>query len=480
MKHQDALKLTSRDLYEDTRVFTYLVQDMKDKVAIATRGHHMLQQQDTVHSLASAVLQDLEEVHIAIRIFHKNIKHMSSTSLSNIYTAKQQIVTSLHRVAGFVGQVVTMSHWQSPAADQSHIDNVGSMRGKILAHFNDYTRDMHVLGTKFEKVYRDEYIPIPHTVPVFTFATSSGMAAMTTAALFVQGETPEGNILMGTSCYFETKQLLKKLFGTRICEIDLSIKIEAERAFAKFSPVAIFADSIGNEPQMRIIDISTLITLAAKQSHKNTFIIADSSVNTINTTYIHGFTIPKGVTLIGVESQNKLLQFGLDRVTAGVVWGTGYISQKLYDYRDHAGTNCSDSTIATLPTPNRAIAKLYTQRLERNAHVLTSILRSNQKVVSKKVVVTYSPSRSTRSPYLILYWKQSLFHTYKQFIKTVMSEAKKSSFALVYGTSFGLTTTRIYEVAKHTLYERPFLRIAAGSETFEQIEALGEFFSKYL
>jgi hypothetical protein len=61
-----------------------------------------------------------------------------------------------------------------------------------------------------------------------------------------------------------------------------------------------------------------------------------------------------------------------------------------------------------------------------------------------------------------------------------MSAAKKSSIPLVHGTSFGLSTTRIYTVASHTFYERPFLRIAAGSETYLQILKLGELVGKYL
>ena len=481
MKQTEQLTQTILDLYEDVKIFTYIALDYRRKLVESSAMHHKVTQKTILDNTSNFVEQQLRHIQEMINEFHKAIRNSEQATLPKIFEQKQHIIESLRQVAGLVGYAVTMSHWQSPAINSSSVDNVGSLKGKILAHYNDYTRDMHILGVEFEKAYRDQYIPIPYSIPVFTFATSSGMAAMTTAALFVQGETQnEGNILMGTSCYFETKQLLKKLFGSRIHEIDLSDLEFCKTAFNKYEPVAVFADTIGNEPNMRTVDISNLITLASIKPETSVFIVCDPTANTLSATYIQGFRLPKNVVLIGVESQNKLLQFGLDRVCAGVVWGTGYISQKLYDYRDHAGTICSDSTIATLPTPNRAMAKLYTKRLVRNTQILISALKNNSKIQTKKIHILYPKKSAAQGVYFILHWKQSILHSYTRYIHHVLSAAKKSDIALVHGTSFGLTTTRIYNVAMHTQYTRPFLRISAGNETASQIQTLGELLSKYL
>lgn len=481
MKRTEQLTQTILDLNEDVKIFTYIALDYHRKLIESSVSHHKVPQKMFLDNTSNFIEQQLHQIQLMIDEFRKTIRSATYETLPKIFKQKQHIIESLHHIAGLAGNAVTMSHWQSPAIDSVSVDNVGSMKGKILAHFNDYTRDMHVLGVEFEKSYRDQYIPIPHTIPVFTFATSSGMAAMTTAALFVQGESQnEGNILIGTSCYFETKQLLKKLFGSRIHEVDLSDLELCRTAFSKYEPVAVFADTIGNEPNMRIVEISDIIKLASTKPEKSVFIVCDPTANTLSATYVQGFSLPKNVVLIGVESHNKLLQFGLDRVCAGVVWGTGYISQKLYDYRDHAGTICSDSTIATLPTPNRAMAKLYTKRLVRNTQMLISILETNTKLQKGKIHILYPKKSHAQGVYFILHWKQSILHSYNRYIRHILSAAKKSDIALVHGTSFGLTTTRIYSVAMHTQYSRPFLRISAGSETVLQVQALGELLSKYL
>jgi cystathionine beta-lyase/cystathionine gamma-synthase len=479
MKRTDVLAQTIRDLTDDVKIFTYITLDYRRKLIESQGANHQSARKEISDKASQFVELELRLVSDSINQFRHDALRADAQSLSNIYAQKQQIIAHLHQIAGLVGQIVTMSHWQSPAIDSAVVDNVGSLKGKILAHFNDYTRDMHVLGVEFEKAYRKQYVPIPHTIPVFTFATSSGMAAMTTAALFIQGETPnDGTILMGKSCYFETKQLINKLFGHRVHEVDLSDTELTRDTCNKYKPVAIFADTLGNEPSMRQVEISDLVHLASGATRDRVFIVCDPSANTLSATYIKGFTLPTNITLIGIESQNKLLQYGLDRVCAGIVWGTGYISQKLYDYRDHAGTICPDTTIATLPTPNREMAKLYTKRLVRNTEELVSYLRNNAKIKTKKIHVIY-PAKS-QGVYLILHWRQSLLHSYNRYIHQVVAAAKKSNIQIVHGTSFGLQTTRIYTVAMHTQYSHSFLRISLGSETASQIQTLGELLTKYL
>ena len=479
MKQIDILAQTKQDLYDDAKIFIYIAQDMRRKLVESSISIHRITDKKVLEKTIKFAEVELQEIQRAVVQFQQSIRHTTETTLSEIYTQKQHLTQSLHHIAGLIGQTITMSHWQSPAINSAIVDNAGSQKGKILAHFNVYTRDMQVMGVEYEKAYRDQYISIPHTIPVFTFATSSGMAAMTTAALFIQGEAShERNILVASSCYFETKQLLQKLFGERVREVDLSDTKLAYEACDRFKPVAIFADTIGNEPSMRVIEISELIKVASSTLHERVFIVCDPSANTLNATYIDGFALPKNVALIGVESQNKLLQFGLDRVCAGIVWGTGYISQKLYDYRDHAGTICPDSTIATLPTPNRAMAKLYTKRLIRNTTLLVSILEKNPKIRAQKIHLIYP--KNAQGVYFILHWKQSLLHSYNRYIHQVLISAKKLHISLVHGTSFGLGTTRIYTVAMHTQYTRPFLRIALGSETVAQVLALGDLFTKNL
>lgn len=453
------------DLREDAGLFQYLVKDLVKK----SRNPPYGKQQGV-----STVITFVSDVAARVDAFGASVHALgSSVQISSLYKEKQAIIHDIHTASGIVGSVFVASHWQSPAIDQSVVDQAGTLKGNILAHFNDYTRDQHAIGEIFEKQYRRAYVPLPIIIPVYTYATSSGMAALTTAALMIMGETQKDTpIFMGESCYFETKQLLLSLFGRRIVSVDLADTHSVAEAVLKHKPVALFADTIGNEPAMRVADIPALLSLMKSSEHSQTYVVADTSASSFARPLINGLRLPSGVMLIGVESQNKFLQYGLDRVTAGVVWGTGFAAMKLYDYRDHAGTICPDASIAALPTPNRVMAARYVRRLGRNAALMAHLLAGSDKIKRLGVTVRYPESAGFCGAYLMLSWKENPLRTFDGYIKKVMGAAQRRGIPLVHGTSFGFHTTRVYTVAMHTQYGKPFLRISPGTETEQEIHEL--------
>lgn len=469
MSEYDDIGKIRDDLREDVGFFRYLVKDLAKK----SRNPGYGKQREIL-----AVIAAVEDVVMRVEAFATAVNAaQSSVQIPSLYMEKQAIVSSIHRIAGIVGNAAVASDWQSPAINQSVVDQVGIRKGKILAHFNDYTRDQHLIGQLFEKQYRRAFVPVPFTIPVYTYPTVSGMAAMTTAALMVMGETPrDAPILVGESCYFETKQLLLSLFGARIVIADLANGQDAIKAVRQYSPVAVFADTIGNEPGMRVVDIPALLYHLKSSEYSQTYVVADVSASSFLHPLIRGLRMPSGVMLIGVESQNKFLQYGLDRVTAGVVWGTGFAAMKLYDYRDHAGTICPDASIAALPTPNRLLATRYVRRLGRNASLMAQLLLQSDKVKRLGVAVRYPDYAGFCGAYLMLCWKENPLRTFDGYINKVMKAAKHRGIPLVHGTSFGFHTTRVYTVAMHTRYGRPFLRISPGTETEQEIGNLAKLF----
>lgn len=469
MIHTFANAQSISDLHQDAYIFTAILNDnvrklkdarrlMKNTSGILTNAEHMVRQ----------LFVSVNEWAVSIQ----NAK--TNKDIYSLYEKKNALIGSIHECIGVVGQTLVSSHWQSPAIDQSVVDAVGNARGKIIAHFNDYTRDQHVLGVEFEKIYRREYVRVPRTIPVYAYATSSGMAAMTTAVLMIAGETSQSTpILLGASCYFETKQLIKSIFGKRVHEIDITDRDVLAAYIKEYAPVAVFADAIGNEPDMRVVDGPTLIRQMSDSNAQKKYVVLDTSASSYMRAPMRGLSLPKGLMVIGVESQNKLHQFGFDRVTAGVVWGTGFEAMKLYDYRDHAGTICPDILLASLPTPNKQIASLHIQRIERNTKLLVDLLQSDARLNAKHVRVVYPSISGFCGVYCMLSWKERMFNTFDRYIHRIMKQAKREKIPLVYGTSFGFHTTRLYTVAKNTFYERPFLRISPGTETNEQIADIG-------
>ena len=447
MRKNDLIYESLVDLLQDCQIFDFLIRDYQNKLKTA--------QSSTIVVLLRDDLRQLKDENLALGNEVKKIT--DEQSLCSCIEKKRSIFSRLHELAGLVGAAVVMTHWQSPASEQVIVDNVGTLKGKIKATINDYTRDQHVLGNAFEQIYRKQLIPIRRTIPVFAYATSSGMAAVTTAALFILGETKkESTVLLGKSCYFETKQLVRKIFGDRIKEIDVSSMSELSESIRLHVPSAIFIDLIGNEPEMTVINVQSVIDCIKNISRQHVHLVVDISARTSLKLLISSFIMPKNVSIIGIESLNKLMQFGLDRVTAGVVWGTGFRSMRLYDYRDHAGTNCPDATIATLPTPNKKMISLYMRRIIRNN------MRIGESIQAKH----------ENGPYSIFTPVCAEKGKYTQCVSRVMRQARRNNIPLVNGTSFGLQTTRVYAVAMHTQYEKPFLRISAGMETLWEIERL--------
>ncbi len=464
------------DLTQDVLFFSCILKDCTKKLARLPRNR----------SLSLGVLTTVDEmVHLIsgfIDIWKTDIQNAQThQDILGLYKKKNEIVRLIHELMGLVGQAIVLSHWQSPSIDQSMVDAAGDLRGKIVAHYNDYTRDQHVLGTEFERIYRKEYIRVPRIIPVYAYITVSGMAAMTTAALMILGESPKfAPILLGTSCYFETKQLIKKMFGARVHEVNLTHHDAVNDFVQKYDPVAVFADTIGNEPDMHTLDGSTLIQQMKVSKSKKKYVVLDTSASAHMCAPMSGISLPKGLMLIGVESQNKLLEFGFDRVTAGVVWGTGFEAMRLYDYRDHAGTICPDVLLASLPTPNAHLARLHIRRIERNTKLLVDILRCDTRLKAMHGQVVYPSGEGFCGVYFMLSWQERLFKTFDGYIEKVLHLAKREKVPLIHGTSFGFHTTRIYTVAKNTNYERPFLRIAPGTETEDQIRDIARLFMKAL
>lgn len=436
MENADLIVQSKRDLLEDVRIADFLAEDCRKKLHGSSYEYLWKPIFDQNIFFKKIVLEIVDEKSLICAIEHKR-------ALYNFF----------RELFGIAGSILVSTHWQSP--------EIGSYKGKIKPAINDYTRDQHIVGNAFEDKFRKELVPIKSTIPVFSYATSSGMAAMTTALLYILGETKNDSpILLGTSCYFETKQLVYKMFGSRVKEIDVSNTNEVSLSIHTYSPSAILVDSLGNEPKMTRVDAESLVRVLSHETKHHIHLVVDTSSRATNELLLTSFTMPHKVSLIGVTSLNKLFQFGMDRVTAGMVWGTGFKAMKLYDYRDRAGTNCPDSTIASLPTPNKKMLDLYIKRIVRNNMLIGKSLHVDSK----------------NGPYIIVSENTSL-RQIRNYVSRILKNAHQKNIPLIHGTSFGLHTTRVYIVAMHTQYEKPFLRISTGTETLWEIARLKKIFA---
>jgi len=204
----------------------------------------------------------------------------------------------------------------------------------------------------------------------------------------------------------------------------------------------------------------------------------------------HVFGKRSPVRLIVFESLNKYHQFGMDRVTAGLIWCYG-VGTKLSDYRERLGTNILDSVVMSLPSPNRKLLHRKLLKHSRNASIVASCLQSWINLHPEGPFASISYPGLTNHPSYD--WaKDMIFHgsflaielkkqyqtipTYQRFIKSVITIAKKKQIQIVAGTSFGLDTTRVYLTALRSVPTKPFIRVAVGTENRVAIGKIADLF----
>lgn len=369
------------------------------------------------------------------------------------------------RVA-YAERAVTLvkNDWQSPSYLSSLDNQAGRRDGKIIGNINDYTRDQHDLSLAYEKKFVSEYLPRIGLLPLEAFVTSSGMAALTTAIVMIHRlHLPNNTVLVGKHCYFQNLELLSKSFS-RVVMFDEENEREWQNLVVRERPIAVFVDTMCNVASLVVPPVLEIAEYLRKNIKNRTYLVVDNSMLSI------GFPFKKlfrhrnrKLEIVGWESLNKYYQFGLDRVTGGVVWGRSAIALELFHARMHAGTIMGDMQVAMLPTPSYKYLKLYLERIEQNRTLLLTQLtgrgheaKTNYDFGGAQVVVGFKRKLS--------------YGALQRIIAKMIRIAKKEGVQISAGTSFGFPTTRVYLTARQTKFTEMFLRISVGVEEREAME----------
>jgi len=394
-------------------------------------------------------------------------------------TPLETIRDRLRSLQGIVASVCASLDWQSPSYKHAMISQAGVQAGHIQGTVNDYKRDGHLDARSYEHAFIRAYVDHPLLTPVHAYTCSSGMAAFTTIVHALQKlGALSGPIVLGENSYFENKIVLNDLFADEIVEVDELDTQAVLDAVRREKPRAIFLDSWCNTETLAILDLATILPTLARECQHETYLVLDNSGLASSVQPVK--LLPPGnrhLKLIVFESLNKHHQFGMDRVTGGIIWTPGFDGHGLYAAREHLGTIMSDASVLALPAPNREILSGRLARLERNALMMANALQDHlkQKTLAPFSRVVY-PGRGAS---LVLAFKPSVPRVpfAQAFIAAAIAEAKHRRVDLLAGTSFGLNTTRVYLTALHAHGNaKPFLRVSPGIESATQTQILIEIF----
>ena len=433
----------------------------------------------------------------AIKTCIKTLKQspLSLPFIAQATTLKDSSYEFIRTHETIFGALATSTDWQSPSFDHAVQSQAGRETNTIYATINDYKRDQNWDAHYYERAFAKTNIDAFVKFPIQVLATSSGMAAFTTILTFLTFEHKATRpILMGKSSYFQNRILLQGAFGSNIIEFDETDTASIINAIQTHHPSVIFIDSLTNSPEVALPNLPLIIDYLMNHVTEDTYLVID---NTGLPLMLQPFKMMMGkrtkLRLILFESLNKYHQFGMDRITGGIIASFGGDTPKLFDYRRHAGTNIPDNLASSLPSPNRTILLQRLLRHQRNAMALSSTLQEwidgNPKSPFAKIVFPGLPNHPSyvwaktlpfTSSYFVVEFKKK-YQTvacYKRFISSVIKHAKRRKVHLVAGSTFGINQTRLYLTSLWSRPSMPFVRIAVGTENRIAIEAVKEIFVK--
>ncbi len=494
---------SKQDVKQEIEWLSYLATDLKEKLQRAVNDLQKSQKTNPTvpENIPLTLCNNLIEKVYAIQTSIQNLKqkllpnHHAMETTDSISRDLFHIFSTLRELYGIAGSVITATDWQSPSYEHTgRFSMAGRLTGKIHATLNDYKRDQHMDAYLYEQRFLKEYIDAFNKFSVHVYACHSGMAAFTTILNFLLLETyRNGPVIMGSSTYFESKDLLQKAFRGHLIEISDRKTEEILLAIKKSQPEILFFDTIGNSPEMHAVDVRKILAYADKTlTHPSTIVIDNTGASVFCQPLSYIRRPLSKLTVIGYESLNKFHQFGMDKVLGGIIYTRGKYTDKLFDYRVHLGTNISDASVVSLPTPNRRVLTSRMMKIEKNTRIISEALqnaiKNNPKSPLDHIVYpglpnhpsyTWIQKTSFSGAYFMLTFKKQYRSVtyYKRVVSKILTDARRMKVPLFGGTSFGFPVTRVYLTALRVKgTEEPFIRIAPGTENAYTISRIIDVF----
>ncbi|HEV8563297.1 MAG TPA: PLP-dependent transferase [Actinomycetota bacterium] len=487
------------ELAADLDELEHLAADFSDRIRM--NGRVLLRQRRHLHGDSLDLIEQHQRILIAAydgirrdtRELRLNTRHRqrSPELLAGLTWERAGCADRLRTLTGIAASTITASEWQSPSFAHSVRSNAGTSTGIVRANVDDYRRDRHQDAAAFEAAYLAAYVDPPDGRQLRALTTSCGMSAFTTILGFLQMEGKlEGSVVLGRSVYHECRDLVRSLVPPhRLFDVPEHPPEALCRAIARLRPAVVFLDTVGNAPGALVPDVAGAVRSMREAASEGYLVIDNTALSCTFQTF--GLVTGDGPRLVMFESLTKYAQFGLDRVTGGVIVAEGRDAEDLERYREHLGTNIPDASVYAIPWPNRARLERRLERLERNAVVLAQRLREAALEAGRGAVVGADhpalaghPSHSiARGLRFRGGWLSVAFaprhdrpEVHRRFVELALEEARRRHVPLVAGASFGLDVTRVYPTASTAISGRPFVRISPGIEHICAIEELARAF----
>lgn len=408
------------------------------------------------------------------------------TSDSTINEARHEYLAAKTAIRGIFRQRGTMlcqSDWQSPIYESTLDGRQNRLNAGIAEHSLDYKRDGHLDAEVYETSFVSSYANHLGSSNLRGYLTSCGMSAFSTILHWLVQERGMTKAFAVEPMYFENLHLAKATLPNLIQYKASGIPIVDALRLAR--PNLVFVDAVSNCNDVVVHDYETALRWACTEAKEPTAVVIDNTclpAPLLQTELLAN--LPEHVTVILIESLAKYHQFGMDTVTAGIIVmhadEGSHVS--LRKTRARLGSNIADTSVGSLPTPNRPLFVRRMQRHSRNTRMLANLIECALPSEDNAIEgVNWLRGGANSAPWfngtcftLKLKDEFRSVQKYQQFENEVMELAKQRKLPLALSTSFGFDVTRLYVTAPATVFEPPFLRISVGTEMSGQTETLAE------
>ncbi len=381
----------------------------------------------------------------------------------------------------YLGTLLCANDWQSPIYASSLSLELNRLSDGISEHNWDYKRDGHLDSQPYEAAFIDQYVSHLGSANSKAYVMNSGMAGFTTVLNWLAHEMNYGDSVVAMQpMYFENLHLARGIFpqliqiNAPVSSDDLLVQLRTEL------PSIIITDVVSNCGEVLSQDVETVLKWARLEAQHRVAIIIDTTCMPAPLLASGLLTeLPDNVSIFLIESLAKHHQFGMDTVTGGIV--VACMSNDMHcsfaKTRARLGTNISDTSIGSLPQPNRQKLVKRMQRHSRNTRLVCEGLIQGldgavDGVLDSVSWLNYGTGSSPwfRGTCLTIRFKKPFrsIQNYKLFEQIVLDLCKEAKHPIAFGTSFGFDLSRLYVTAPATRFEEPFLRVSVGTETYTE------------
>jgi cystathionine beta-lyase/cystathionine gamma-synthase len=472
------------ELADDLDEVAWLARDLSTRVVergralVRARRHLHGDSLDEIEAHARVLVASGDAIRRGARALRADTRARRPTVelLDGLTRERLALADRVRTLAGIAAATIVAAEWQSPSFGHSVRPNAGTRTDLVRAHVDDYRRDRHTEAAAFERAYLDAFAR--GTEGLRALATSCGMSAFVTIVTMLRDAGRLERVVLGASTYHECRDLLR----AAVPASSLAVADEASLpdVIRRVRPTAVVLDALANAPGVAMADLA-----AVARAVSSAGVDACLVVDTTGLPSMVPMPVPRDVRVIAFESLTKYAQYGLDRVTAGMILARGADADALDAAREHLGANIPDASVHAIATPDRRRLGRRLARIGRNAETLASRIAASSGGAIAGVDHPSLPDhpayrlalgRAFRGGWLALRFApvRDRPETHERFVSLLLEEARARQVPLVAGASFGLDVTRVYHTGATARDATPFVRISPGIEHALDVERLGQ------